>query len=452
MYLLFILTYLPASIREGILEGRIDSWVEAGLITEEQAQAIRDHEATRREYRPTSRRTYLAEMLGYSGGLLIAGGFLAWTEDSLSKLGTPTFTLVCAVLSIALGLAGHKTFRDLEGGSGERLGGFLWMLSVASTFGVTLFTYLSIEVSGPEAYEIFAGSIGATAVAAIYYKLRQTRILQLVLFLCIGLSLFSGVETVYLALGIENQPKIVPAVLFLHCATWLLLGARSLLKPAKTARELGALGIPLSLAYMGEPHFLGLGHDDAFLLAVAGSLVLSAAAVRLDWKGIPTRQFGLLIPGSLLLLVEAESTLQVAIFAGLALSMLAGAATNRLRPAGGLAALGATILLLLPVIQHEAIESMLNSDSEEIGLWVSLGIAILLLGAAVRTRRAALMVPPALAMLFEIPVLLIATFDDVLPVSLLVILAGVLIIAVGLGLLRVRGHVQGAPEHKQESA
>ena len=63
---LFILTYLPAFIKEGVLESRIDGWVEAGLITAEQAQAIRDHEATRRESPPTSRRTYLAEMLGYA--------------------------------------------------------------------------------------------------------------------------------------------------------------------------------------------------------------------------------------------------------------------------------------------------------------------------------------------------------------------------------------------------
>lgn len=446
---LFILTYLPAFIREGVLEGRIDGWVEAGLITEEQAQAIRDHEATRRESPPTSRRTYLAEMLGYSGGLLIAGGFLVWMEDSLANLGTPTFILVCAVLSIALGLAGHKTFRDLEGGSGERLGGFLWLLSVASAFGVTLFVYLSID--DREAFELLAGSVGATAMAAIYYKLRQTRILHIALFLCIGLLLVGGFGSVFWASGNDGE-KTIAVVLFLHCATWLLLGARSLLKPAKTARELGALGIPLTLAYMGEPHFLGLSHDDAFLLAAAGSLSLSAAAVRLDWKGIPTRQFGLLILGSLVLLLGAESEWQVAIFAGLAVSMIAGAATDRLRPAGGLVALGATILLVLPVIQHEAIGTILSSDSEEIGLWVSLGIAILLLGAAIRTRRANLMAPPALAMLFEIPVLLIATFDDVLPVSLLVILAGVLIIAVGLGLLRVRGHVQSTPGQEQESA
>ena len=115
---------------------------------------------------------------------------------------------------------------------------------------------------------------------------------------------------------------------------------------------------------------------------------------------------------------------------GLGAAMLIGAAKGIFEPAAGLYGLGGTLMLTVPVLYHW-----------DLGLWVSLLTAALLLAGSVRLGRVALMVPAALAMLVEIPAIIFDRFKNVASVPVLVIVAGVAVIALALGLLRLRSFV-----------
>lgn len=128
----------------GDLERHVDEWVRAGIVSGDQADAIRRFEG-RRDERPPERLTIGAEVASYLGSVLaLMGGALVigrrWRELGIGG------QLLVAVLIAAVGLvAGRWLFRQHEGAM-DRLGGFMWVIGAG---GAAMFVGLAVNEWGP---------------------------------------------------------------------------------------------------------------------------------------------------------------------------------------------------------------------------------------------------------------------------------------------------------------
>lgn len=271
------------------LEDRLDRWTAEGLLTPEQAVAIRSRE--REEPAAEGRSALAAEAIGYLGAALalVAAGLVAgryW--DRIELWGRLTLLVTIAVVTF---LAGWWV-RERSGAAVGRLVSLLWFATAASTTAAAVLAgdeLLGLEESR---LALFAGG-ALTLVAAMLY-LRRPRPLQQV-------ALLAGVITVSQALLTLPLAAIDPLyhglALWATGIAWALLGHGGWLVPRTAALVLGGVVtiVGLQVGSVGDLPGEGLG----LALATTAAVGVASVAAR------DLRLLGLAVAGTFLFVPRA---------------------------------------------------------------------------------------------------------------------------------------------------
>ncbi len=242
-------------------------WVAAGLIDQDQATAIRSHEAA-----PTHERRVplIAEVLGYLGGSLaliaafiLAGEFWpdleAWARLLLVGAGTIAF------------LAAGWFVKDTENEAIHRLASFSWALAtvgVAFFFGLLANDVLDMK---EETTALFASASGL-AIGYVLYRLSPRSLQQILLG---GATLATSLTL----LAHLNQPpqEFYGLAVWGIGVAWLFLAWGNHLKPQITAYALGSFAVVIG------PQVMRSGDNAWSLLlglATAGALLALSVGLR----------------------------------------------------------------------------------------------------------------------------------------------------------------------------
>lgn len=243
----------------------LDRWVEAGLLSPEQVEAITAFEEADDKPTATSRGV---EAVAYLGAtlVLVALGLLGqelW--DRFEAWGQLTVALVVTavlfVVGLILGRSGDPAIRRAQT--------FTWFLSVA---GVALsgFVFIS-EVLGIKEREAGLWVALIAFVGALALWLRRKSSLQMV-----ALAGTSFITTIMLLTRFDNFPDWAFGLSFAGLGViWLLLTWGGVFVPLRTSYALGAIG----LLFVAFPE----GNDMPWpLLGLLGALALLGLSVKLN--------------------------------------------------------------------------------------------------------------------------------------------------------------------------
>ncbi len=212
------------------LTNSLKEWVAAGLIDQDQAQAIKAHET---EPSSGSRVPLVAEALGYVGGLLALVAIIIILAESWEDLGTSVRLILVGVVAIVFFAVGSY-FKQFSNDAAGRLSSFLWALtSFAVALWSGLFTELVLEVPD-DAVPLIASLAGLT-LALLLYVLSRTSLQQIVFAGAIGASVVSA--SIYLDQAIEGTGLVIWGI----GVMWLLLAWRERLPPQITAFVVGSV-------------------------------------------------------------------------------------------------------------------------------------------------------------------------------------------------------------------
>jgi len=258
-----------------------DEWVAAGLITSEQASAIRRHEAAPRGRRamalapsPDSGPSLVVEALGYLGGIvmLVGAGILVamyWADLSVSVrlilIGATVLALVGAGFAVP----------DRLGEAAGRLRSVLWVAGVAATAGFLGVFSTEVLDRFDEHALVIIGPCTAV-VAGVLWWLRSTWLQQLALFVPLMLAAVgTGMELT------STSSSWGGATMWAVAVVWAVLSWAGWLEPRLTGVALGALGAVLGAMTMDADVGIALG------LATAAAIATLALWGRsLPWLGV----------------------------------------------------------------------------------------------------------------------------------------------------------------------
>jgi hypothetical protein len=260
----------------------LEDWVDAGLITPEQSQAIRQHEAEPHERRaalrvapsPETGPSLVVEALGYLGGIvmLVGAGILVgmfWADLSV----TVRLTLIGAT-ALALVGAGFAV-PDRLGEAAGRLRSVLWALGVAATAGFLGVVSTEVLDRYDEHALVIIGPCTA-AVAGILWWLRSTWLQQLALFVPLMLAAVgTGMELT------STSSSWGGAAMWTVAVVWAVLSWAGRLEPRVTGVALGVLGAVLGAMTMDADFGVGLG-----LATAIATVVLALWERSLPWLGV----------------------------------------------------------------------------------------------------------------------------------------------------------------------
>ena len=240
-------------------------WVGAGLITEDQADAIISFEQAQRAARPTPRVSPAIEALAYVGGVLLAVGAGMLVGQFWDRLGAGGRIGVVAVAAVVTGVVG--TVVGETDPAAWRLRGFLWALSAVGSGAVAgLFAF---EIVGASGEPVVLATAGVTAVVSgAYWGLRDRPLQHVLVF--VGLAVSIGVGIAWAGSG--NVAAFVGLALWLFGGAWAWLAWQRRVPPAIVGFPLGAV---LTLVASGI-----VGGQVEWLAPILG--LLTAAA----WVGV----------------------------------------------------------------------------------------------------------------------------------------------------------------------
>jgi hypothetical protein len=261
----------------GDLERRLERWVRAGIITAEQATAIREAEGAPGEARAAtapadgearpgeSTPSLAATALGYLGAsVALVGGIVAASRE-WSRMPTGARLAVAAGAALALLVAGfiarrrrHPALRSLDT--------FLWFLSAggaAFTAGLVAHDVLDLETRSIS----LASGAAAAAWAAPLWRLRRGALQEIAVFA--GLAVFLEAVLAHLP-GPPDGLHGLP--LWGLAAAWALLGSGRVLPRAGSSSTLAGAGLLLgaqilSFGWRGAGLCLGITTAVAMLAA-----------------------------------------------------------------------------------------------------------------------------------------------------------------------------------------
>ena len=141
------------------LDRRAVEWVDAGLISSDQAEAIRRFE---RDTHPPARLSVVAEVAAYLASVIAVGGGAAIVAPNWSQLGTVGQMAVALAVAVVGFVAGHRLVALGEPGT-VRLGSFLW---VVATGGLALAAAAVIDAVEPHDDASWAIVIGTVVLVA----------------------------------------------------------------------------------------------------------------------------------------------------------------------------------------------------------------------------------------------------------------------------------------------
>ncbi|MFC6285848.1 DUF2157 domain-containing protein [Nocardioides sp. GCM10027113] len=261
---------------------QLEHWMQAGIISPDQAVRIRAYEAGRpappapSPPAPTTGRppSLVVEALGYLGGAVMLVGSVILVGLLWGDVPVWVRLLLVAVTTLVL-LGAGLAVPDRLGAAAARLHAVLWALAVVSTG--TFFAVLSVDVlhdgGDGRLLEIFPPT---AAVALLLWWWRRTFLQQLVLLVP---TLVSAAAAASELAGDESA--WVGGITWVVAAAWTALAWAGRLEPRATGVAFGVVGgVFASLAMVND-----LGIALGLLTAVA--LVVAALAARsLPWLGV----------------------------------------------------------------------------------------------------------------------------------------------------------------------
>lgn len=218
----------------------IEAWVEEGLITEDQAEAIRRFEerdlVSDRGLISHGRIPLITEALGYLGGGLAAAALVTLLAEDWPTFPLATRLAVPFIGALVLLLAGW-TLRLSDEPAFARFGSVLWALSVASA--AWFMGVLAQDAFGWEdaAIGVAIGVIAAPS-AAVLYAMRKT-VLQLVALAAGSMILVISLVQLPLEQG-ESADVQTATAAWIAAVVWLFLTRKGVLRPELVAYGLGA--------------------------------------------------------------------------------------------------------------------------------------------------------------------------------------------------------------------
>jgi hypothetical protein len=261
-----------------VRDARLERWVAAGLIHEDQARAIEAYEAARLASRPAPRVAPAIEALAYVGGALLAVGTGMLVGQFWNDLGVGGRVGVLVAGAVLTGVVGA-----VVGESDPvtwRLRGFLWALSTAGTVAAAgLFAHEVLDLSGEPVALVAAGA--GTIETALYWARRDRPLQHLLTFT--GLAVVIGVAIAWAG----GEGGLIGPALWLLGAGWAWLAWQRRVPPAIVGFPLGAAltlvacGFVSSQAEWLAP-LLGLATAAAWLgagIALDRTLVLAPGVV-----------------------------------------------------------------------------------------------------------------------------------------------------------------------------
>ena len=246
---------------------KLSRWVDAGLISGEQAEHIAAAEAAAT---PVRKVAPLTEALAYLGAVMLVGAGLAFLGQAGVRLSPSGWLAVLAVAGAAC-LAGGWMLRHQTEPAIRRLHSVLWLVSTAALaafLGVLFGVELDVGRSAP-----LLATAGTAAYALALWLIRPSA--PQVLALWAGAA---GVIAGAFALTTEPPRWLVALAVWAFGMLWFGLAWAGRLAPARAALSLGAVTalaagwIAIGQAEGGStPAALALGLSAAALVTTAGA-------------------------------------------------------------------------------------------------------------------------------------------------------------------------------------
>ena len=254
----------------GRLHHDLDRWAAAGLISDDQADAIAEFETGESVPGPG----FLAEGLGYVGAALAVGAGVLIAQNAWEDLSTAGRLTLIAVLAVAMFGAGWA-LRSREVPALQRLTDVMWFgaTTAAGAFG----GLFGSDVVGLVDQEIgVAVGLTVAVVGGALWALRQRSLELIALALGITITVMSATT---LVTGGDVSPLVFGPILWVIGASLLAAGRFERIAPASTAKVVGALGIAFgSQVISAEGDILGA----AFAAVTAGAVMVYAVKERDD--------------------------------------------------------------------------------------------------------------------------------------------------------------------------
>ena len=256
------------------LPGRLARWVEAGLVSGEQAAAIEDFEraAARKAAAEAERRVPLvAEALGYLGGALVVAALALVIGRRWQDMPELAHLAVLSVATAAV-FAGGWAVRGNDDPALGRLGSLLWFLSAAGVGGTV--GSVIVDFVEPEGHAEVVRSVLVVFVVMLAWSVPLWRVRPWPLQ---QLATFAGVTGVVMSairLDEDAGPLAFGFALWIIGVGWAVLAWREAVQPVLVGYALGcfaALYAPTAIANESE--------GGAVLLGLATAAALTAAAV-----------------------------------------------------------------------------------------------------------------------------------------------------------------------------
>lgn len=263
------------------VEELVEAWRAAGLLTPEQAEAIRAHEEQRilpavpEPHGVPPRRALAAEAVGYVGSAFALGALILLLSDAWGGLTPVARTTVAGLSTVAL-LGSGIAVRRLHVAAMQRLTSVLWTGAVGAlgwTVGLIGFEWFDL-VNEPLAMLV----TGAMLLLAVpLYLLRSRLLLQGALLASV---VAFATSTVLVLSPLPPSARWIGTGIVGLGLTWALLGVGGWLRPAVVAEAAGAVLVLIGTQAISaeEPRWIGL----ALGIAFAASLV--TIAVRTDTR------------------------------------------------------------------------------------------------------------------------------------------------------------------------
>lgn len=429
-------TWLPpaqsAATSARALGRDLDRWVDASLITRDQADAIRRHEegrvAAALAPKPARRIPVVAEALGYLGGMLGIAGIATLVANSWSDMSSAARLGISIGTAVTLVTAGALIHERAEAAL-ARLRGFVWLAGTAGT-GLA---------AGVVAYELFdanwvgtlflVAAAAVTVLSAVLWWGRDRPLQQLTL--CAGIVVTAGMAVAQVA-----AEALTGLAIWLTAAVLMVVGLRVRVPNAWIITACGAIGgvaggltmsnqweAPgLLLAAATAAATVGIAVARPITLPVAGRVLLSViggmallmtlpatVGTYAEHAGIVT---GLIVwaIGGLLLLIGARDAIRVPVLAEIV---------------GGLAVVGGA--------------AVTGAQSVAFATTFGLLTAVALLALGMLPGRVLLSVAGSLGLLVNVPWAIQHWFPGQGRAPLLIAVAGLVLILVAVMLTRMGG-------------